>query len=237
MIKISSKLTTNTKTNSPAVRQENQNPHLFVKRSVRKVSDKRYSAIRAQFIKSYALAQSLENEVATLERIIKERRIVEGPDPAIKNDKEKVIHLKSFELPYYKKQLAEKKAGLKFAKKNLQRESRVLGAASSQSVQATKEKLRIYNKREQLAREAVKNISEIQTHINKAVANLSKKKDIRIQSLKATALNDGRKFSSDFQKLIRQEITDERYRSMISASPIVRSQLARTVRKSFGYSK
>lgn len=202
---------------------------------VRRISNKHYNKIESTFNKSFSQCEKLEGEINELELLINKREILIPSDKA--SGTPTIKRLNPFQISGYKKQLHEKRAMLKYAKLAMKSSGSAYKAANTRNSISAKSRIKNFNERMRLSRKALRSIEEIKTFVNQIVTRLTNCKDARITSLKAEAISNGRKFYTDFQKLLRNEIFDSNVKGMISASASVRTQLANMVRSSFGWVK
>lgn len=201
---------------------------------IRKVSNKRYAIIESDFDKIFKKCEKLEVEIALLETNLREKLKVV---PSGKPGETVTAPIKAIELPRYRKLLAEKKADLKFARKEMANKGRVFGIASSKNAQSARLKVKRFNERSRLSRAGMKHFEEIKEVVSQIISTLKENNDPRLTSLVVLALNDGRKFYSEFQKLLRAEVKSVNYKGMIAASSPLRTELSNMIRTSFGWSK
>ena len=193
----------------------------------------RYSEIESEFTKSFRKCEVLEREIEILETNIKERTVEIPSDKP--GEKSIEVAITSIQLPMYTKLLAEKTLELKLTKAKLKQKGHVLRTVSGRIVKSTNTKIKNINNRLKLSREGRRKIDAIKIAVSQIVAELELSNDSRIAALKIYALKDGRKFYSEFQKLLRKEVTDANVKGMITYSSPVRTQLTLMVRTLFGW--
>jgi hypothetical protein len=201
---------------------------------VRRVPKIRYEKIDADFNALLKEIDNLETEIVGIEDILKTAK---RPALVEHSGGKKTIPIMPIEAKSYKNQLTEKRSELKLKKTELQTKGYVFQNASSKNAKSTKEKVRRIYERRRLASKGVRKMDDIKAIVNQVVNVLTTNNDVRIGVLKANAIDDGRKFYSEFQKLLRNEVKDPNIKAMIVASSKVKTGLSNMIREKYGWVK